>query len=154
MGVVFSCWLNRQELSFGDLNIKKQYQIKRHYCLLVNYPEISLKQIRTLRDEAWELIKQSIDPQVHKAELEQHKQDEITSTFKKVATDWFKVKSSKGLSEITLKGIWNSLELHIFPYIVKSSIFKIKAKDFTKVMEPLRANGKLETIKRLCQRIN
>ena len=52
MGVVFSCWLNRQELSFGDLNIKKQYQIKRHYCLLVNYPEISLKQIRMLRDEA------------------------------------------------------------------------------------------------------
>ncbi len=52
MGVVFSCWLNRQELSFGDLKIKKQYQIKRHYCLLVNYPEISLKQIRTLRDEA------------------------------------------------------------------------------------------------------
>ena len=51
-GDSLSCWLNRQELSFGDLNIKKQYQIKRHYCLLVNYPEISLKQIRTLRDEA------------------------------------------------------------------------------------------------------
>ena len=66
-------------------------------------PEISLKQIRTLRDDAWELIKQGIDPQVHKAELEQRKQDEITSTLKKVATDWFKVKSSKGLIEITLK---------------------------------------------------
>ena len=119
-----------------------------------SYPEVSLQQARKQRDEARELIKQGIDPQEHKAELEQRKQDEITSTFKKVATDWFKVKSSKGLTEITLKGIWNSLELHIFPYIGNSSIFKLKAKDFIKVMEPLRANGKLETIKRLCQRIN
>ena len=119
-----------------------------------SYPEVSLQQARKQRDEACELIKQGIDPQEHKAELEQRKQDEITSTFKKVATDWFKVKSSKGLTEITLKGIWNSLELHIFPHIGNSSIFKLKAKDFIKVMEPLRANGKLETIKRLCQRIN
>ena len=119
-----------------------------------SYPEVSLQQARKQRDEARELIKQGIDPQEHKAELEQRKQDEITSTFKKVATDWFKVKSSKGLTEITLKGIWNSLELHIFPHIGNSSIFKLKAKDFIKVMEPLRASGKLETIKRLCQRIN
>ena len=133
---------------------KKTISNKEILLSFGKYPEISLKQIRTLRDEVWELIKQGIDPQVHKAELEQRKQDEITSTFKKVATDWFKVKSSKGLTEITLKGIWNSLELHIFPYIGNSSIFKTKAKDFTKVMEPLRANGKLEMIKRLCQRIN
>ncbi|WP_409559510.1 phage integrase central domain-containing protein [Gilliamella apicola] len=52
---------------------------------------------------------------------------------------------------MTLKGI--SLELHIFPYIGNSSIFKLKIKDFIKVMEPLRANGKLETIKKLCQQI-
>ena len=119
-----------------------------------SYPEVSLQQARKQRDEARELIKQGRDPQEHKAELERRKQDEITSTFKKVATDWFKVKSSKGLTEVTLKDTWNSLELHIFPYIGNSSIFKLKAKDFIKVMEPLRANGKLETIKRLCQRIN
>ena len=74
--------------------------------------------------------------------------------IKKVATDWFKVKSGKGLIESTLKRTWDSLELHIFPYIGNKSIFKLKAKDFIKVMEPLRANGKLETIKRLRQRIN
>ena len=141
-------------VKFWRFKYKKTISNKETLLSFGKYPEISLKQIRTLRDDAWELIKQGIDPQVHKAELEQRKQDEITSTLKKVATDWFKVKSSKGLIEITLKGIWNSLELHIFPYIGNSSIFKIKAKDFTKVMEPLRANGKLETIKRLCQRIN
>ena len=119
-----------------------------------SYPEVSLQQARKLRDEARELIKQGIDPQEHKAELEQRKQDEISSTFKKVATDWFKVKSGKGLTESTLKRTWESLELHIFPYIGNKSIFKLKAKDFIQAMAPLRANGKLETIKRLCQRVN
>ena len=119
-----------------------------------SYPEVSLQQARKLRDEARELIKQGIDPQEHKAELEQRKQDEISSTFKKVATDWFKVKSGKGLTESTLKRTWESLELHIFPYIGNKSIFKLKAKDFIQAMTPLRANGKLETIKRLCQRVN
>ena len=46
-----------------------------------SYPEVSLQQARKLRDEARELIKQGIDPQEHKAELEQRKQDEISSTF-------------------------------------------------------------------------
>ena len=45
------------------------------------YPEVSLQQARKQRDEARELIKQGIDPQEHKAELEQRKQDEISSTF-------------------------------------------------------------------------
>ena len=54
----------------------------------------------------------------------------------------------------TLKRTWESLVLHIFSYIGNKSIFKLKVKGFIKVMEPLRANGKLETIKRLRQRIN
>ena len=141
-------------VKFWRFKYKKPISNKETLLSFGKYPEVSLQQARKQRDEARELIKQGIDPQEHKAELEQRKQDEITSTFKKVATDWFKVKSSKGLTEITLKGIWNSLELHIFPHIGNSSIFKLKAKDFIKVMEPLRANGKLETIKRLCQRIN
>ena len=51
MGVVFSCWLNRQVLSFGDLNIKKTISNKEILLSSGKYPEISLKQIRTLRDE-------------------------------------------------------------------------------------------------------
>nr|WP_324101460.1 hypothetical protein [Gilliamella sp. B2824] len=95
-----------------------------------SYSEVSLQQAR-------ELIKQGIDSQEYKAEEEQRKHEEITSTFKKIASEWFKVKSGKGLSEKTLKGTWNSLELHLFPYIGDKSIFKLKAKDFIKAIEPL-----------------
>jgi len=41
-----------------------------------------------------------------------------------VATDWFKVKSGKELTESTLKRTWKSLELYIFPYIGNKSIIK------------------------------
>nr|WP_257006551.1 integrase arm-type DNA-binding domain-containing protein [Gilliamella apicola] len=68
-----------------------------------SYFEVSLQQARKQRDEARELIKQGIDPQEYKAEQEQRKHEEITSTFKKIASEWFKVKSGKGLTESTLK---------------------------------------------------
>ncbi len=119
-----------------------------------SYPEVSLQQARKLRDEARELIKQDIDPQEYKAEQKHLKQEELTNTFKKVATDWFRVKSSKELTEKTLQKKWRSLELHIFPYIGDKSIVKLKAKDFILVLEPLQAAKKLETIRKLCQQIN
>ena len=103
-----------------------------------SYPEVSLQQARKRRDEARELIKQGIDPQEYKAEEEQRKHEEITSTFKKIASEWFKVKSGKGLTDSTLKRTWESLELHLFPYIGDKSIFQLKAKDFIQAMESLK----------------
>lgn len=119
-----------------------------------SYPEITLQQARKLRDEARELIKQGIDPQEYKAEQEERKQDELNNTFEKVSSDWFKLKSGKGLTESTLKRTWESLVLHLFPYVGNKPINKLRARDFITALDPLRANGKLETIKRLCQRIN
>lgn len=85
------------------------------------------------RDEARELLKQDIDPQVHKAAIEERRQEEINSTFEKVATDWFKVKSGKGLAESTIKRTWESLVLHLFPYIGKKSIFTL---DVQRILSP------------------
>lgn len=51
-----------------------------------SYPEISLQLARKKCSEARELIKQEIDPQEYKAELAEKKQEEINSTFKKIAS--------------------------------------------------------------------
>lgn len=142
------------DLKYGRFKYTRPYTKKSALISLGGYPEVSLQQARKQRDEARELIKQGIDPQEYKSEKEQRKQEEIKSTFRKIASDWFKGKSGKGLTESTLKRTWESLELHLFPCIGDKSIFKLKAKEFIKAMEPLRASGKLETIKRLCQRIN
>ncbi|WP_392552727.1 integrase arm-type DNA-binding domain-containing protein [Orbus wheelerorum] len=70
---------------------------KRTTLSFGNYPEISLQQARKLRDEARELIKQGIDPQEHKKELEQQKQIALNNSFYSIAQRWIAFKTERGL---------------------------------------------------------
>lgn len=136
------------------LKYKRPLTKKENLLTFGNYPETSLQQARKLRDDARELIKQGIDPQEHKKELTEQQQADLYNTFQNIASDWFKLKASKGLSENTLVRTWRSLEMYIFPYVGNKAITTLKAKDFIKALEPQRASKKFENIKRLCQRIN
>ncbi|OCG63483.1 integrase domain-containing protein [Gilliamella sp. GillExp13] len=119
-----------------------------------SYPEISLADARLKRDEARQLLAKGIDPQQYKKDQLKQLRDEQNNTFEKVATDWFKLKSSSNLKADTLKDIWRSLELHVLPYIGSIAITEIKARDFINALEPIKQQGKLESIRRICQRIN
>ncbi|MFB9086401.1 hypothetical protein ACFFW8_14310 [Erwinia tracheiphila] len=95
-----------------------------------------------------------IDPQEHK-KIEQLRQKSATeSTFEKVAGDWFKTKESTGLSTHTLNDIWHSVSKYVFPHIGSMPIANITAQQFIGALEPTHATGRLETVKRLSQRIN
>ena len=118
------------------------------------YPETSLQQARKQRDEARELIKQGIDPQHHKAEQEQRKQEACNNTFYAMAEKWFKFKTEQGLEEQTLKKAWRSLENHVFPYIKDIPINQVTAIKAINALQPLNNNNKYETVKRVCRRIN
>ncbi|WLT07214.1 integrase domain-containing protein [Gilliamella apis] len=119
-----------------------------------SYPEISLADARLKRDEARQLLAKGIDPQQYKKDQLKLLRDEQNNTFEKVATDWFKLKSSSNLKADTLKDIWRSLELHVLTYIGSIAITEIKARDFINALEPIKQQGKLESIRRICQRIN
>ncbi|SCC12747.1 Integrase [Gilliamella bombicola] len=119
-----------------------------------SYPEVSLQQARKQRDEARELIKQGIDPQEHKAEQEQLKQETIGNTFYSMAERWLKFKTEQGLEEQTLKKAWRSLENHVFPYINDIPISQVTAIKAINALQSLNNNNKYETIKRVCRRIN
>ncbi|OTQ01900.1 integrase [Gilliamella apicola] len=119
-----------------------------------SYPEVSLQQARKQRDEARELIKQGIDPQHHKAEQEQRKQEACNNTFYAMAEKWFKFKTEQGLEEQTLKKAWRSLENHFFPYIKDIPIKQVTAIKAINALQPLNNNNKYETVKRVCRRIN
>ncbi|OCL21381.1 hypothetical protein A9G07_09300 [Gilliamella sp. wkB72] len=64
---------------------KKPISNKETLLSFGKYPEVSLQQARKQREEARELIKQGIDPQEHKAEQEQLKQEAICNTFYSMA---------------------------------------------------------------------
>lgn len=58
------------------------------------------------------------------------------------------------MQESTLKDIWRSLELHVLPHVGDIAITDLKARHFISALEPLKAQGKLESVKRVAQRIN
>lgn len=64
------------------------------------------------------------------------------------------MKKSQSLAENTIKDIWRSLEKYVFPFIGTLPIAQLTARQFITALEPIQASGKLETVKRVSQRIN
>lgn len=126
---------------------------KRTNLGLGNYPEVTLAQARQRRDEARKLLAQDIDPQEQRELNRAQQKAEFDNTFQKVAQDWLDVKRP-AITENHAKSTWNSLELHIFPEIGNYPISQLTAPKMISILKPIALKGNLETVKRLCQRIN
>ncbi|MEJ1741301.1 integrase, partial [Escherichia coli] len=70
-----------------------------------------------------------------------------------VAANWFQLKS-KSVTPDYAKDIWRSLEKDVFPVIGEIPVQQIKARTLVETLEPIKARGALETVRRLVQRIN
>ncbi len=127
---------------------------KRAMMSLGAYPAVSLADARQLREQARTLLSKDIDPQEHQRSEQLRKKQARESTFEIVTAQWYKTKQSAGLAEHTLNDIWRSLNKYVFPHIGSLGIASITAQQFIGALEPTRAAGKLETVKRLTQRIN
>ncbi len=117
------------------------------------YPAVSLSDARKLRAESKVLLAKDIDPQEHQKEQVRNSQEAKTNTFLLVAERWWNVKKTS-VTEDYADDIWRSLERDIFPAIGDISITEIKAHTLVKAVQPVQARGALETVRRLCQRIN
>ncbi|OPX54873.1 Integrase [Oceanospirillum multiglobuliferum] len=126
---------NRTNISFGS------------------YPDISLADARKKSAEARRLLKSDIDPKQHWNEQRQQTTQAYNNTFKAVAELWIEVKQ-KNVSKGHAKDIFRSLELHAFPSFGDTPIHLLKAPITIQALKPLEAKGSLDTVKRMCQRIN
>jgi len=127
---------------------------KQRTCLSFgSYPDLSLANARGKRDTARELLVKDIDPKEHREEQKRLNETAHSNTLKHIATKWLEVKKTK-VSADHATDTWRSLELHIFPSIGKIPIHKITAVKTIDVINPIAAKGNLETVKRLCQRLN
>lgn len=70
-----------------------------------------------------------------------------------VAKQWFALKQAS-VSVKYAEDIWRSLEKDILPSIENVPVQDIKARLLIQVLEPIKARGALETVRRLVQRIN
>ena len=117
------------------------------------FPALSLADARRLRADYLALLANGIDPQIQAEVAEEEQQIALDSIFSTVAANWFQLKS-KSVTPDYAKDIWRSLEKDVFPAIGETPVQQIKARTLVEALEPIKARGALETVRRLVQRIN
>ncbi|HAJ5726006.1 TPA: tyrosine-type recombinase/integrase [Escherichia coli] len=120
---------------------------------LGSYPALTLATARQIRDQYLATLAQGMDPQQQQEQASEQRQIELDSIFSTVASNWFKMKS-KSVTEDYAKDIWRSLDKDVFPAIGAIPVQEIKARTIVEALEPIKARGALETVRRLVQRIN
>ncbi len=117
------------------------------------FPALSLADARGLRADYLALLANGIDPQIQAEAVEEEQKIALDSIFSTVAANWFQLKS-KSVTPDYAKDIWRSLQKDVFPAIGEIPVQQIKARTLIEALEPIKARGALETVRRLVQRIN
>ncbi len=120
---------------------------------LGSYPALTLAAARQIRDQHLITLAQGMDPQQQQELASEQRQIELDSIFSIVATNWFQIKS-RSVTEDYAKDIWRSLDKDVFPTIGSIPVQEIKARTIVEALEPIKARGALETVRRLVQRVN
>lgn len=120
---------------------------------LGSFPALSLADARRLRSEYLSLLANGIDPQMKAEQFTEQQQLALDSIFSTVAANWFALKQASVTADYA-KDIWRSLEKDVFPAIGEIPVQEIKARKLIEALEPIKARGALETVRRLVQRIN
>jgi integrase len=117
------------------------------------FPALSLADARRLRADYLSLLANGIDPQIQAEKVTEQQQIALDSIFSTVASNWFTLKQASVTPDYA-KDIWRSIEKDVFPAIGEIPVQEIKARKLVEALEPIKARGALETVRRLVQRIN
>ena len=120
------------------------------------YPDVTLAAARERRRQARALLSENIDPQTYLQEqiaITKARDEASSNTFVKIARQWLDMKRHD-VSEDYAEDTWRSLEMYILPDLANKTIDLIRAPMVISLLRPLEADGKLETVRRLCQRVN
>lgn len=134
---------------------KPDDKTKRTRIQFGEYPVIGLADARAKRQEAEALLERGIDPFEKRKADEHQKRLESSSTLEVVAKDWLTEKKKvKKISEDHATDIWRSLEINVFPQLGDTPISEIGPKMLRLALKPIEESGRLETLRRVCSRIN
>jgi integrase len=112
------------------------------------YPKVSLKQARTLRDEARHQLRNGVDPGHQRKVAKLVGVAALGNSFKEVAEDLLAKLTRDGLAEVTLtKKRW--LLDFAYPILADKPIDQIKPLDLLAALKSVEGRGKYETARRL-----
>jgi len=136
-----------------QLTYSRPHTKKRTSISLGAFPAVSMAEARAKRKDARALLAKNIDPKDHRDDQTRSAEAANSNTLKKVAAQWLEIKKTK-VTEDHAQDSWRSLELHVFPTLGNMPIHKITAVRAIETIKPIAAKGSLETVKRICQRLN
>jgi integrase len=117
------------------------------------YPATSLSAARKLAARYRQLLAENIDPQRWLEQQNDQASADLLNTLQHTCEQWFEVKSSS-VSKRHAYTIQRSFEQHVFPRAGHLPLKELNAQQIIAVLKPLEKELKLETLSRLCQRIN
>ncbi len=134
----------------GSKYWRLQYRFdgKQKMLALGVYPDVSLADARTRRDDARNLLANNIDPG-DKKKSDKIEQEEAR-TFEQLAVEWHA--TNKKWSEEHSRRVLKSLEDNLFPAIGKRNIADLKIRDLLAPIKAVELSGRLEVASRLQQR--
>lgn len=114
------------------------------------YPDITLSQARSRREDARRLLKEGKDPSFEKQASKQAHRENVNTTFKSVATEWLELKGRKW-TENYLQDQTARMENKIYPMIGNRPIADIKPMEVLECLQRVEQDGKLETLRKTRQ---
>lgn len=108
------------------------------------YPEISLKQARTKRDEARQLLDKEIDPSEDRKVKRVVRRMAAENSFAAVAAEWLEIQKSKWATSTTEKAKAR-LEKDIFPWLGRRPIAEITAPEVLMALRKIVSRGAIHT---------
>ncbi len=126
---------------------------KRKNVSLGQFPALSLEKARKKAEEMRSTLADGLDPKQQRDQELAEKQLSLKTTLRRVAEEWLEKKKDE-VTDDYAKDIWRSLELHIFPKLGDVPIDAISPQIAIDIIQPVADKGALETVRRLCQRLN
>lgn len=129
--------------------LKYYFNGKEKLLALGTYPEVTLADARTRRDQARQLIANGIDPGDMKKQLKAEQEEKAANTFRALAESWHKHQAGV-LSEHTRERTLGRLTRDAFPVIGDTPLADLTPRIILeKVLRPIEKRGNVETAHRV-----
>ncbi|EHR5764713.1 MULTISPECIES: tyrosine-type recombinase/integrase [Vibrio harveyi group] len=117
------------------------------------YPSLRLAAAKLEAAEYRKQIAEGIDPKRSKENKRIEELRKHNDSFLEISTMWFDRKR-KSVSSFHAERIWRTLEKYVFDHLGTLPVSDITRRDAIEILRPLEKDGKLSTIKRICQSLN
>jgi integrase len=136
----------------GSKYWRLKYRIlgKEKVLALGVYPQVSLSDARSKREDAKRLLANGKDPSQVKQEHKANAKFEASNTFEAVAREWLNKKAAKQVDKTRNRNL-RILELNIFKYIGSTPINQVTSKSLLSALHKMEQRGIVDSAHRALQ---